>query len=38
MKWSLFYEADMKAIFDRFLGVKLDTELSANIVTAHFRT
>jgi len=37
MKWSLFYEANMKTLFEKALGVKLVTELSDNMVTARFR-
>jgi hypothetical protein len=37
MKWSLFYEAQMKALFDKNLGLKLETELSPNFVTARFK-
>jgi len=36
-KWSLFYEAQMKALFDKNLGIKLETELSPNFVTARFK-
>lgn len=38
MKWSLFYEAQMKAMFDKNLGMKLETDLSPNFVTARFKT
>jgi predicted transcriptional regulator len=37
MKWSIFYDAQMKGIFDEILGIKLDTELSTNLVTARFK-
>ena len=37
IKWSLFYEAQMKALFDKNLGIKLETELSPNFVTARFK-
>jgi len=37
MKWSIFYEAQMKALFDKNLGMELETELSPNFVTARFK-
>jgi hypothetical protein len=36
MKWSLFYEANLRKIFTEMLGIKIRTELTENVVIGHF--
>jgi hypothetical protein len=36
MKWSIFYDANLKKLFTEMLGVKIRTELTENLVTGHF--
>ena len=35
-KWSLFFDSQLKAMFDKNLGIELETELSPNLVMARF--
>ena len=36
MKWSLFYGANLKKIFKELLDMKIETQLTENVVVGHF--